>query len=71
MPIVSQWKKCMKQDWTTAFLTKNSTARHWCQGHVKRTEKLEEESFHIFLMEDDGTHHISTAESLSDSSNSE
>jgi hypothetical protein len=28
MPIVSQWKKCMKQDWTAASLTKISTARH-------------------------------------------
>jgi hypothetical protein len=28
MPIVSQWKKCMEQEWTTASLTKNSTARH-------------------------------------------
>jgi hypothetical protein len=28
MRIVSQWKICMEQDWTTASLTKNSTALH-------------------------------------------
>jgi hypothetical protein len=51
MPIVSQWKKCMKQDWTTASLTKNSAARHCLEPKASEVSGIPCECGKVYIEE--------------------